>query len=47
MLLHSKPLNPSNSSPASEQLEYDGEEEEEKALKICIVEVKGQDLDGE
>ena len=46
MLLHSELLSPSNSSPFSEQLKYDGEEREERALEIWIVEAKGQDLGG-
>ena len=46
MLLHSKPLSPSNSRSLSEQLKYDGKEEEEQALETWIVEAKGQDLGG-
>ena len=45
-MLHSGPLSPSNSPPFSEQLKYDGEEEQEKAFKIWIVETKGQDWGG-
>ena len=47
MLQHSEPLSASYSSPSSEQMEYDEEEEQEKGFKICIVEVKGQDLGGQ
>ena len=47
-MLHSEPLiNPSNSFSPLEQIIYDGEEEEDKVLKLWVVVVEGQDLGGQ
>ena len=46
-MLHSEPMiNPSNPFSPLEQIIYDGEEEEDKVLKLWVVVVEGQDLGG-